>query len=100
MGGCPAERDNDGCFYRRGGETVFVPAETIQADRAFCGCRFRWSFSPTDAQGASQGDRTLPAIPTPSQVQYPRRDLTPQTAAAIPCLQVLGAYAVTFQRED
>lgn len=100
VGGCPAERDNDGCFYRRDGETVFVPAETIQADRAFCGCTFQWAFAPTDARGASQGDKTLPAIPTQPQVQYPRQPLSPQAAAAIPCLQVLGAYAVTFPRED
>lgn len=100
VGGCPAEGDNQGTFYRRGGEWVFVPAEVIQASRAFCGCRFRWSFTPTDAQGASRGDKTLPAIPTPAQVRYPRQELTPQAAAAIPCLQVLGAYAVTFRREN
>lgn len=100
VGGCPAERDNDGCFYRRDGETVFVPAETIQAHRAFCGCTFQWAFAPTDAQGASQGDKTLPAVPTQPQVQYPRQPLSPQAAAAIPCLQVLGAYAVTFPRKD
>lgn len=100
VGGCPAERDNDGCFYRRDGETVFVPAETIQAHRAFCSCTFQWAFAPTDAQGASQGDKTLPAIPTQPQVQYPRQPLSPQAAAAIPCLQVLGAYAVIFPRED
>lgn len=99
VGGCPAERDNEGCFYRQGKETVFVPAETIQSDRTFCGCTFRWSFTPADAQGASQGDKTLPAAPTPPQVHYPRQELSPQTAAAIPCRQVLGAYAVTFLRE-
>ena len=90
VGGCPAERDNDGCFYRRGGETVFVPAETIQAGRAFCGCRFRWSFTPTDAQGASRGDKTLPAIPTPAQVRYPRQALTPRPRRPSPACRCWG----------
>ena len=31
VGGCPAEKDNDGCFYPQEGEPRFVPAEAITA---------------------------------------------------------------------
>ena len=98
VGGCPAEKDNDGCFYPQEGEPRFVPAEAITAPRAFCDVDFQWAFAPGDAQGRSQNGKTLPALPTPPKVQYPRQPLTPQAAAAIPGQQVLGAYTVQFRR--
>ena len=93
-GGCPAERDNDGCFYSEAG---FVPAERIDSDRAFCDCEFAWHFREGDARGKSIG-KTLPAFLTDSEKTYPRLPLTAENAAAIPCDQVLGAYSVTFIR--
>ena len=98
-GGCPAERDNDGCFFP-GNPTSFVPAETIDQNKEFCGCAFQWQFSPADAHGVSLGEDSVAAAPTPPQKQYARQPLTAQTAAAIPCQQILGAYAVCFEREE
>ncbi|MGM9579095.1 MAG: hypothetical protein ACI3VS_06885 [Evtepia sp.] len=98
-GGCPAERDNDGCFFP-GNPTTFVPAESIDQNKEFCDCAFQWRFSPADAHGVSLGGASVAAAPTPPQKQYPRQPLTAQTAAAIPCQQILGAYAVCFEREE
>lgn len=92
-GGCPAEKDNGGCFLP-GGE--LRPPETIAERREFCDCRFEWRFTDRDAHGVSLG-KTLPALPTPPRVAYPRRPLTVENAAAIACDQVLGAYAVRFE---
>lgn len=95
-GGCPAERDNDGCFFLPHG---FVPAEPIGENKEFCDCAFAWHFAPGDAQGVMKGGKTLPALPTEPKRQYPREALTPQAAARIPCEQILGAYTVRFQRQ-
>lgn len=35
-----------------------------------------------------------------SRTAYPRLPLTAENAAAIPCRQVLGAYSVSFTRQD
>lgn len=97
-GGCPAEKDNAGCFFLRPEETL-RPAEAITANKEFCDCTFRWSFTPDDAHGVSLG-KTLPAVPEPASHTYPRQALTPEHAARIPCTQVLGAYTVRFQRQN
>ena len=93
-GGCPAERDNDGCFYPGEG---FVPAEKIDSGREFCDCEFAWRFREGDAHGKSIG-KTLPAFLTDSEKTYPAVPLTAENAAAIPCDQVLGSYVVKFTR--
>ena len=95
-GGCPAERDNDGCFYPDRADS-FVPAERIEIGREFCDCEFAWRFTDEDARGVSQG-RTLPAFPTETERTYPRAPLTAEAAASIPCDQVLGSYVVKFTR--
>lgn len=95
-GGCPAERDNDGCFFP-GETTEFVAAEKIDSNKEFSDCSFQWRFSDTDAHGVSTGE-TLPAFPTDQEIEYEKRPLTPQNAAAIPCQQVLGSYIVIFDR--
>ena len=94
IGGCPAEKDNDGCFY---GET-FVPAEKIDENKEYCNCSFRWKFAEGNAHGISTDGKSIPAIPTEQEVQYEKQELTPENAAMIPCEQVLGAYKVIFQR--
>ena len=71
-GGCPAENDNDGCYYLKYEDgilrdTEFRPAEKIDANKEYCDCSFEWHT--TD-------------IP----------------AALIPCKCILGAYKVSFQR--
>ncbi|MBR2062945.1 MAG: hypothetical protein IJ969_06525, partial [Anaerotignum sp.] len=41
VGGCPAEKDNKGCFFIGEGEE-FRSAEKITANKEFCDCEFRW----------------------------------------------------------
>ena len=95
-GGCPAERDNDGCFFIDENET-FRPSEVITANKEFCDCEFAWFFHSDDAHGRSEG-KTIPAFQEEAKTEYPRCTLTAENAAAIPCKQVLGAYSVTFER--
>ncbi len=96
-GGCPAEKDNDGCFYL-GKSPEFCPPEQITAHKEFCDCEFAWRFHGDDASGVSIG-KTLPAFPEEARQNYPRKPLTAANAAAIPCRQVLGAYIVRFERQ-
>ena len=60
-GGCPAEKDNVGCYYLKDGTFTLVPAEKITANKEFCDCEFAWRFAG-GAHGVSLG-KTLPAIP-------------------------------------
>ncbi len=93
---CPAEKDNEGCYFLDE-ETTFEPAEVIKVNKEFCDCAFTWCFTENDAGGMSIGT-TLPAIPSPIKNIYPREEFTVQNAAKIPCQQVLGAYVVNFRR--
>lgn len=94
VGGCPAEKDNDGCFF---GET-FVPAEKINENKEYCNCSFRWKFAEGNAHGISIDGKSIPAVPDEQVHQYEKQELTPENAAMIPCEQVLGAYMVNFKR--
>ncbi|MBQ1501012.1 MAG: hypothetical protein IIZ45_00145 [Firmicutes bacterium] len=67
-GGCPAESDNDGCFYREGLTTSFVPAETIDGRKEYCDCEFRWTQPLMEAM-TIPGEKILGAY----QVEF-RRD--------------------------
>lgn len=96
-GGCPAEKDNAGCFFL-GAQARLRPPERIEANKVFCDCSFALRISPDAAHGVSLG-KTLPAVPTEPRVVYPPLPLTVGHAAAIPCGQVLGAYAVRFVRQ-
>lgn len=40
-GSCPAEKDNEGCFFI-GEKEEFRPAEQISVNKEFCDCEFRW----------------------------------------------------------
>lgn len=95
-GSCPAEKDNDGCYFMGDTEYLRKP-EIITANKEFCDCEFRWTFSENDAKGKSIG-KTLPAIPTEVVNVYPKESFTAENAAKIPCQQVLGAYLVVFER--
>ena len=97
VGGCPAEKDNDGCFFLGDEGPVLRPAEAVTVNKEFCDCAFQWRFRETDARGVSIG-KTLPAIPTEARTVYPMVECTPENGAAIPCQQVLGAYRVEFLR--
>ena len=93
-GGCPAEKDNDGCFFPG---KVFRPAESIAVNKEFCDCRFRWDY-PKGKAGGERTGVTLPAYPTAPNIQYPKGELPAENAAAIDCQQVLGSYLVVFER--
>ena len=95
-GSCPAEKDNAGCFFLAEREALRLPEE-IASNKEFCDCSFRWLFSEHDAHGASIG-KTLPAIASEPKPRCPKKMLTAQNAAEIPCEQVLGSYVVRFER--
>ncbi len=95
-GGCPAEKDNDGCFFP-GEQPEFRKAEAITANKEFCDCEFRWKFRDNDAFGESIG-KTLPANMEEEKCKYKSEPLSAENAAAIPCRQVLGSYIVKFER--
>ena len=96
-GGCPAEKDNDGCYFNVLQDPVFRPAETITENKEFCDCAFAWRFHEGDAFGRSEG-KTIPAFEAPAVQAYEKQALTAENAAAIACEQVLGAYIVRFIR--
>ena len=89
-GGCPAEADNEGNFYPRYlpaiqdrtaaavDETVFTPVEAIDGKKEYCDCTFQWH----------QADET----------QLPVGFPITQAIGGVPCIEVLGAYAVHFAR--
>lgn len=95
-GGCPAEKDNAGCYFI-GEMPALRKPEVITASKEFCDCVFSWNAVAGGACGRSEG-RTLPAYPEAVRVAYPRTQLTAENAAKLPCEQVLGAYTVTFER--
>ena len=94
-GGCPAEKDNAGCFFLAPAP-VLRPAESVSVNKEFCDCDFAWRI-PNGAHGVSLG-KTLPAVPEPVRTAYPHQPLTAENAAVIPCTAVLGAYVVEFER--
>lgn len=96
QGGCPAEKDNEGCYYISD-VAEFMPAEKITENKEFCDCSFAWKFGPDDAHGVSEG-RTIEAFLRDRSAEYERCEFTASNAAAIPCERVLGAYIVRFKR--
>ncbi len=93
-GGCPAEKDNDGCFFADGS---FRISEKISSNKEFCDFSFCWKFGENSAHGVSVG-KTLPAVFSEEKRIYPKLPLTVENAACIPCEQVLGSYMVLFER--
>lgn len=94
IGSCPAEKDNNGCYFLPSGE--LRPPEIITENKEFCDCEFKWQGG---AFGKSIG-KTLPAIPTEVKNVYPKIEFTVGNAIKIPCEQVLGTYVVEFEREE
>lgn len=95
-GNCPAEQDNDGCFFLSQVPHL-RPPEHVTVNKEFCDCEFAWSFHDHDAHGVSMG-KTLPAFFSPQEKDYEKQPLSAENAAAIPCQQVLGSYVVKFER--
>lgn len=95
-GGCPAEKDNEGCFFINKEISVRKP-EIIRENKEFCDCIFAWNLDNKGAHGASIG-KTLPAIPKEIETVYPKEAFTVYNAGIIECLQVLGSYTVCFER--
>lgn len=96
-GSCPAERDNDGCFFD-GKNKGFRPAERINENKEFCDCEFQWDFPRGKAYGMSAGSKSQAAVYEEPEKYYEKQDLSAENAAAIPCKQILGAYTVAFER--
>lgn len=96
-GGCPAEKDNDGCYYMKE-EFVLIPPEHILENKEFCNCSFKWKFDNNSAHGVSIGEKTKPAYPADPVIRYPKGEFTAEAFASIPCEQMLGQYKVTFER--
>lgn len=97
-GGCPAEKDNAGCYYLDREGYRLQASEQIQEKKEFCDCQFQWKYSENSAHGESIG-KTLPAVPTEVKVLYPREAFTVENVAKIRCEQVLGTYKVRFERK-
>ncbi len=95
QGSCPAEKDNCGCYFIADSLHLRKP-EQITSEKEFCNCNFSWKFG-NGASGISIG-KTLPAIPTEPKIIYGKADFNVENAAVIPCQQVLGTYAVNFER--
>ena len=95
-GSCPAQKDNDGCYFIKG-EEKFCPAEIIKANKEFCDCEFEWRFSKGDAKGKSIG-KTLPAYFEEEKNAYPKQEFSAKNAAAIEARQMLGSYCVEFEK--
>lgn len=96
-GGCPAEKDNVGCYYKSKEMYKLLTAEQIQEKKEFCDCEFEWKLGEGSAHGVSIG-KTLPAVPSVVKKIYPREEFTVENAAKIACEQVLGTYKVIFDR--
>lgn len=96
-GGCPAAQDNDGCFFL-GERTEFVPVEEIAVNKEFCDCGFQWRFAQGDAHGVSVGGKSVAVAPTAIETVYEKQAFSPESAAAIPCEQIVGSYVVKFER--
>ncbi len=94
QGGCPAEKDNSGCWFVDEG---FRNSEDISSFKEFCDCEFSWNFDGQGTGGKSIG-KTLPAVLTEIRQIYPAQEFTVHNAAIIPCEQVLGSYTITFER--
>ena len=71
-------------------------SQKYTANKEFCDCEFAWRFAG-GAHGVSLG-KTLPAIHEEETTHYEKAAFTVENAAVIPCMQVLGAYQVTFER--
>lgn len=58
-GGCPAEKDNDGCFYICKDETVFVPAREIKEKKEFVTVNLHGCFRKMMPKGEASGKHCL-----------------------------------------
>lgn len=96
-GGCPAEKDNAGCVFP-GSKPEFHLSDEINERKEFCDCGFEWKL-PGGTHGKSTG-KTLPAIPTEPEREYPKAGFNVGSAAVTECRQVLGSYRVGFERDS
>ncbi len=90
---CPAEKDSHGCIYLRDGKETLLTYRPVAERKEFCDFSFHWRFSDGDSFGKSDG-KMIAAPFEPVRHIYPSLACTPELAAKIPCLQVLGAYTL------
>lgn len=95
-GGCPAEKDNGGCYFIEKGEVTLRPNEIITVNKEFCDCEFLWK-TEGDTNGKSAG-RSVPLFFEECKNVYPDKEFSLQNAACIECKRVAGAYKVEFER--
>ena len=95
---CPAEKDNDGCYFLDQEITLRKP-KIITNSKEFCDCTVKWKFSNQDAQGKSLG-KTLPAYFEEVENIYPKEKFMVENVTKIPCQEVLGCYVVQFERNN
>lgn len=96
-GGCPAEKDNDGCFFIRE-KIEFRGKDIIDVNKEFCDCEFEWKFAEGNAKGISVGGKSVAVEPTEPEKAYDKQKFSVETAAAIECKQIVGSYVVKFDR--
>ncbi len=96
VGGCPAEKDNDGRFTPKRGSPLCPGGGHHRPSGLLRRGLPMGLLAPGDAQGRSQNGKTLPAFPTPPKVRYPRQPMTPQAAAAIPASRCWGPTPCSF----
>lgn len=99
-GGCPAEKDNGGCYFIEKGEVTLRLNEIITVNKEFCDCEFLWKTEDgTNGKGAGRSaGRSVPLFFEECKNVYPDKEFSLQNAACIECKRVAGAYKVEFER--
>lgn len=80
-GGCPYEKDNEGCFYwdYNVGDYRFLEAELVEEDKECCDCSLNWELPPAN--------------------EFVDDDERIRSFIRLPVEEILGAYTVEFERE-
>ena len=78
VGGCPAEKDNDGCFYPQEGEPRFVPAEAITAPSGLLRRGLPMGLCPRGCPGPQ------PEREDPAGLSHPAKGPVPPAAPDAP----------------
>lgn len=96
-GGCPAEKDNAGCFFL-GNPPELRPPEVITAGKEFCDCAFRWLL-PEGPMGSARGRPSPPFHPRPGG-SIPGRILPWKTPPGFRAARSWGPIGWSFSGKD
>lgn len=77
-GGCPAEKDNGGCYFIEKGEVTLRPNEIITVNKEFCDCEFLWKTEDgTNGKGAGRSaGRSVPLFFEECKNVYPDKEFS------------------------